>query len=309
MSSAPFPVDPFITAIVVAYRNGRMIADDVLPRVPVGKQEFTWMKYNLAEGFTVPETLVGRKSRTNEVEFSAEELQSSTEDHGLDAPVPQSDIDNSPANYDPVGHAAEMIAGLIALDREARASKLVFNGDSYASGNKTTLSGSAQWSDPASNPLVTITDALDSVIMRPNIGVLGRRTATMLRRHPRIVKAYNGTMGDEGMVPLQFLADLLELDQILVGEARLNIARPGRNPQLLRAWGPHAAFHYRDRMARTQIGTTFGYTAEWGSRVAGSIPDSSIGMRGGQRVRVGESVRELVAAPDLGFFFENAVAE
>ncbi|WP_220814091.1 major capsid protein [Pseudomonas paralcaligenes] len=308
MSNAPFPIDPHLTAIAIAYRNGRLIADDVLPRVPVGKQEFKWWLYNLAEGFTVPETLVGRKGRVNQVEFSATEQTSSTHDHGLDAPVPQADIDNAPANYDPIGHAAERTLDLILLDREARVSSAVFNNSSYAAGNKTTLSGTSQWSHPDSDPVVAITDALDSMVMRPNISVLGRRTATNLRRHPKVVKAYNGTAGDEGMVPMGFLQDLLELEAIYVGEARLNIARPGQNPNLVRAWGPHASFLYRDRLADASGGTTFGFTAQWGSRISGSIEDKDIGMRGGQRVRVGESVREVICAPDLGFFFENAVA-
>ncbi|HCF5482095.1 TPA: phage capsid protein, partial [Pseudomonas aeruginosa] len=33
MSNAPFPIDPELTAIAIAYRNGRMISDEVLPRV------------------------------------------------------------------------------------------------------------------------------------------------------------------------------------------------------------------------------------------------------------------------------------
>ena len=77
---------------------------------------------------------------------------------------------------------------------------------------------------------------------------------------------------------------------------------------LIRAWGPHAAFIYRDRLADTQNGTTFGFTAQWGGRISGSQFDGDIGLRGGQRVRVGESVKELITAPDLGYFFENAVA-
>ncbi|CDF82143.1 hypothetical protein PKB_0775 [Pseudomonas knackmussii B13] len=308
MSNAPFPIDPELTAIAIAYRNGRMIADDVLPRVPVGKQEFKYWKYDLADGFTVPNTLVGRKSKPNEVEFDATDATASTEDHGLDSPVPQSDIDNAPANYNPLGRAAEQVTNLIVLDREVRTSALVFNNSSYAAGNKVTLSGTDQWSDASSSPLPVITDALDSLVMRPNIGVFGRRTATFLRRHPKIVKAYNGTLGDDGMVPLAFLQDLLELEQILVGEARINTAKPGQNPVLARAWGPHASFIYRDRLADSRNGTTFGFTAQWGGRISGSIPDPNIGMRGGQRVRVGESVKELISAGDLGYFFENAVA-
>lgn len=308
MSNAPFPIDPALTAIAIAYRNGRMIADDVLPRVPVGKQEFTYWKYDLAQGFTVPETLVGRKSKPNEVEFSATEQTASTEDHGLDSPVPQADIENAPEGYNPLGHATEQTTNLIVLRREVRTANIVFNNASYVAGNKVTLSGANQWSDPSSSPLPVITDALDSLVMRPNIGILGRRTATFLRRHPKIVKAYNGTTGEDGMVPLAFLQELLELEQILVGEAKVNISKPGQNATIARTWGPHASFIYRDRLANSQGGTTFGFTAQWGNRIAGSIPDSNIGLRGGQRVRSGESVKELITASDLGFFFENAVS-
>ncbi|MDT4884304.1 hypothetical protein FQZ97_1204280 [compost metagenome] len=77
---------------------------------------------------------------------------------------------------------------------------------------------------------------------------------------------------------------------------------------MVRAWGPHAAFLYRDRLANNSGGTTFGFTAQWGTRISGSIEDGDIGLRGGQRVRVGESTKEVVCAPDLGYFFENAVS-
>jgi hypothetical protein len=308
MSKAPFPIQPALTAIAIAYRNTRLIADDVLPRVPVGAQEFKYLKHALAEGFTVPDTLVGRKSRPNQVEFSGTEETASTVDHGLDSPVPQADIDNAPTNYNPLGKATEFTTNLIMLDREVRTSNLVFANGTYPAANRTTLSGTSQWSDPASDPLAAITDALDSVVMRPNIGILGRRTSTLLRRHPKVVKAFHGNSGDEGMVPLEFLADLLELEAIFVGEARLNIARPGQPANLQRVWGPHAAFIYRDSLASAQSGTTFGMTGQWGGRIAGTQTDPNIGLRGGQMVRVGESVKELITAPDLGYFFENAVA-
>ncbi|GAB2927502.1 phage capsid protein [Rheinheimera gaetbuli] len=310
MSSAPFPTNPVNTAIAIAYRNTRLIADEVLPRVPVDGTEFKYMLHNLADGFTVPDTKVSRKGRVNQVEFSATEETASTEDHGLDAPVPQSDIDkakNTPG-YDPLAKATEQTTNLIMLDREVRTSQLVFNAASYGANNKLTLSGTSQWSHADSSPLPVITDALDDCIMRPNIGVWGRRTSTMLRRHPKIVKAYNGTLGDDGMVPLQFLADLLELEAIFVGEAKLNIARPGQAASLARVWGGHAAFIYRDRLADAKSGTTFGFTGEYGSRTSRNDFDRNIGLNGGQMVRVGEQVKELITAPDLGFFFENAVA-
>lgn len=307
MSNSPYPIDPELTAIAIAYRNARMIADEVLPRAPVGKQEFKYTQYALAEGFTLPDTEVGRRGTPNQVEFSGQEKTDSTRDYALDAPVPQNDIDNAGPNQDPLGRAAEQTTNLIILARELRASKAVFNGANFGANNKVTLSGTSQWSDPTSKPLTAITDGLDSCVMRPNIGVLGRTTSTALRRHPQIVRAYNGTTGEDGLVPLQFLADLFELEAIFVGESRLNIANPGQSVNLQRVWGGHAAFIYRDKLADNQAGTTFGFTAEWRTRQAFKSWNKNIGAFGGYEVRVAESVKELVTAPDLGFFFENAV--
>ncbi len=81
----PFPMDPKLTAIAIAYRNPdiALIADQVLPRTPT-EASFKWLRYALADGFTVPDTKVGRKSTPNEVEFSATEVIDNVVDWGLD---------------------------------------------------------------------------------------------------------------------------------------------------------------------------------------------------------------------------------
>jgi len=311
MTSAPFPINPELTAIAIGYKNQNynLIADAVLPRVPVGKQDFKYWQYNLAEGFTVPDTKVGRKSKPNEVEFSATEQTASTLDYGLDACIPQADIDNAPANYDPVGRSVEQVTNLIQLDREVRAAGLVFNASNYATANKTTLSGTSQFSDYAnSDPISVIQSGLDACIMRPNVMTIGRAAYTKLISHPKIVKAVHGNAGDAGIVARKALADLFELEEILVGEGFVNTAKKGQTASISRVWGKHIALIYRDKMADTRGGTTFGFTAQFGDRIAGSDFDKNIGLRGGQRIRVGESVKELITASDLGYFIQNAIA-
>jgi hypothetical protein len=94
-----------------------------------------------------------------------------------------------------------------------------------------------------------------------------------------------------------------------VGQGFLNTAKKGQTPSLSRVWGKHAALIHRDGLADSRGNrTTFGFTAQWGERIAGTIRDPNVGMRGGTVVRVGESVAEVIAAPDLGYLFENAVA-
>lgn len=316
MSTAPFPITPEMTAITLAYKNTKLIADDALPRVSVGTQEFKYPSYTKAEQFTVPDTKVGRKSAPNEVEFTASEVTAKCDDYGLDDPIPQEDIDNANnvaritgRNYDPLGRAVEGITNLILLAREVRAANLVFTAANYPAGNQVTLSGTSQWSDfTNSNPISDLMTGIDVPIFRPNVLVIGRAAWTKLCQHPKIVKAVLGNAGDSGVARREDVAAMLELDEILVGEGWVNTAKRGQAASLVRVWGKHAALLYRDKMADTNGGITFGFTAQWGTRIAGANPDANIGLRGGQRVRVGESVKELICASDLGYFIQNAVA-
>lgn len=308
---APFPIDETLTGITLAYRNTNMIQDLVLPRVTVGKKEFKHMVFAKPEHFTVPRTLVGRKGVPSEVDFTATEVPSFTYDYGLDDVVPNDDIANAPEGYDPLGRAIEGITDLILLDREKRVADLVFANATYPSGFKTTLSGSSQWSDYTnSNPVKAILDALDVPMYRPNLMVIGQSVYTALRMHPKIIAAVFGTGGNAangGMVAKAQLEALFEMT-IQVGQSFINSSAQGQTASYSRVWGKHCALLYINPNADTQRGITFGYTAQFGSRIAGQMPEPKVGLRGAVRARAGESVRELVAASDVGYLFENAIA-
>jgi hypothetical protein len=310
MSKAPFPITPELTAIAIAYRNPSLIADQVLPYVPVGKKEFKYWKYEKPERFTLPDNYVGRKSSPNQVEFNATEETDSVVDFGLDDIVPNDDIDNAPPNYNPLGNAVEGIQDLNLLAREKRVADLVFNTASYNSGNRTALSASAdKWSTfDTSDPIEDVLTALDTCIMRPNVMVLGNSVWTVLRRHPKVIKATNKNSGDSGVAARAAVAELLELEEILVGQGWLNTSKKGQTASFSRVWGNYCALIYRNRQANTQRGTTYGFTARFGTPVAGSLPEPTVGLRGSIRVRAGESVKELILADDLGYLFSAVIA-
>jgi hypothetical protein len=312
MATTPFPVNPTLTAIALAYRNPdvALIADDVLPLTPTDF-EFEWLKYDLAQGFTVPDTRVGRKSVPNEIDFKATAEQDRVENHGLDDLVPNEDIDKAAKHGrpSPLSIATAYLTNLVNLGREIRVANKVFAAATYAAANKVTLAGNSQWSDTAnSDPVAAIGDALDVPVMRPNIAVFGQPTWTKLRRHPKLVQAIKGTAQGAGIVTRQEFAELFELQQVLVGAGFVNTAKKGQATSMSRVWGKHAAFIYRDHASGPQAGVTFGYTAQCGGKIAGNISEPSIGLTGAERVRVGERVKEIVCAADVAYFFENAVA-
>lgn len=307
---SPFVIDPHLTGIAIAYRvpHHHLIADQVAPRVPVGKREFAYSAYPIEDSFTIPDTRVGRTSRPNKLEYSGTRKTAEVEDYGLDIPVPQDDIDNAPKNHDPVKAGTERASGLIMLDREVRVAKLYQNRNNYAADKRVVLSGNSQFSDYAnSDPVEVISEALDKPLMRPNLMALGRQAFSKISRHPAILKSVHGNSGDAGIARLSQIEDLFEV-KIAVGDARFNIKKPGEEMELAYGWGPHISLAYVDPTADTNGGVTFAFTAEYGNRVSGSYDDKNIGLRGGKAVRTGESVKELTIAPECGFFIEDAVA-
>lgn len=316
MPDYPFPVSSRYTAVAIAYKNKSLIGDMVLPLTPVMDQSFDWLLHNKEEGFTVPDTRVGRRGSVNQVSFGATMQTSSTEDYGLEDAIPQKDIEAAQSGdvpgMDPVGKSTEYVTNLIDLDREIRVANLVFNANTYPAANKVTLSGTSQFSDYTnSNPVSVLMGYLDIPLMRPNLAVMGQDAWRVIRQHPKVVEAVKGTgagVNAQGMISRQQFAELLEIEELLVGEGWVNTAKRGLSASYSRVWGKHISVMYRDRLAGPQLGTTFGMNAQWGTKVAGQITDPNIGLRGGVKIRVGMSCKEIITAPDLGYFIQNAVA-
>lgn len=305
---AGFPVDPENTAISLAYKNPRFVADSVFPRRPVGKQNFKIKSFPKGTYLTVPQTVTSRKGFPNEIEIGYTESDSSTIDHVLDNPVPNDDIENAPQGYDPLGAATEQTTQLILLDREIRAATVAFDTTNYSASNQSTLSGTTQFSHASSTPISTIEGAIEACFFRPNKAVMGRAVWTKLCQHADIVAACNRNSGTKGKATLRDVADLFELDEILVGEGWYNSAKPGQNVVTARVWGKSMLLFFDDPTATPDGGVTFGMTAQWGSRIVNRIDEPKRGARGCQTMRVGESVKEYICANDLGYLLDAAVA-
>lgn len=307
-TQSAFPTDSHLTSIAIAVKNRAAIADKVLPRsAPMSKSTFTYKYFKDEQAFTLPDTKVGRKSEVNQVDFEGKEITSATDDYGLDSLIPSHDRANSYDGLNPEDLAAEMLSDLIILDREVRTANLIMDVNTY-NGNSQTLAASDRFDANASDPLGLMAEAIDTPIMRPNLMVIGQKEWRILRQHPKVVKAANGNNGNEGFASRQVIADLLEIEDILVGQALFNTAKPNQTPTMKSAWTGGVSFIYQNTVMARQAGTTFGFTAQFGGKVAGKIPEPKKGLRGGTLVRVGESVKETICAPSLGYLLKDVIA-
>lgn len=149
---------------------------------------------------------------------------------------------------------------------------------------------------------------MDVPLVRPNKLVIGQLAWTQLRMHPKLVQAIGHSAQTAGYASLQQIAELLELQEIIVGRSFYNTAKKGQTPVYARAWGKHCSLLHIDSLAAQLGQPTFGWTAQWGTKIAGVIPEPKAGLRGGERVRSGESVKEVIVSQDAGYFFQNCVA-
>lgn len=320
----PFAVDPILTAIAVGYRNPAqaMIADEVLPRMPVGAEKFKWTEYPLEEAFNTPDSRVGRRGRVQQLEFGGAERTDEVEDFGLEAAIPYSDIDAAAearerkvSAFDPEGHASMMLTDVMANIREVRVAGIVHNLNTYAASRRVTLAGTDQFSDYAnSDPIGVIKTGTEATLVYPpNTMVMGRAVWSKLSSHPKVVNAVKGNLTNAGIITREQFRELFSdqgISKVLVGDAFYNTARPGQAAALARAWGKHIALIHINPIASPSPngGITFGLTATYGTKIAGRIEDKNIGLQGGVNIRVGERIKELVVAKDTGYLIQNAVA-
>jgi hypothetical protein len=312
MAATAFPADPELTAIAIAYRNPdvSLIADSVLPRASVGSTLFSYTQFNdVHKAFTLPQMRTGPRSRVNRVDLSGVRTQGETYDNAIEIPLSYYDTNGTgKGGSDPRKSATEFATSLVLLQHEIDVANLVFDLNTYPLACRETVLPADQFTEAAADPMGNIDDGLDAALVRPNVLVFGQRAWSAYRRHISVVQSVHGSAATHGRVTREQVAELHEVQEVVVGTGWVNTAKPGAAANMVRVWGGHVAAVYRDRAAAQVGGLTFGATFEFGTRLAGMIPDPEMGLRGGELAKVGESTKPLICAPYAGYFWQNAVA-
>lgn len=310
MSTTPnFTRDVALTTIALSYKNpdSAPIADLVAPRVPVDELEFSWQEYPEAEMYTIPDTSVGERTQMQGSEVSGVERQSKCEDKGHQVNLTWQQVQKAKAAFKPRERATMKATNIVILGREKRVSSVVFNPATYDAGLIKVLDGTTgkkKWSDIVNGkPLDDMLNALEVPLVRPNVVTFGSLGWATTRRHPQLVKAAGSSTGEGAITPEQ-LAELLGVNEVLIGAARANTVKEGKAAALSQLWGPHCSMFFRDRSVDTSGGITFMLTAEFEQRqtVTGKL---DVGARGGEYVRTFETVKEVVVAQKAAFFFQD----
>ena len=304
-------VDQLLSDMSIKYRNEEMIWPLVLPTIKVAKRSDKYTVYTKADSYKLVNDMIGPKSAPNEVDWGVGTGNYSVEDHALADWVPQEEIDNSDPPIQPVIDTNDFLNNLLDIAQEKRVVDIVFAAGTFPSGNKTQLSGTAQWGSTADDPIGDLLTAIEQCFMKANTIVMGSDVWKIFRKLPEILDAVKGATRQQatpgGLATIDECKGLFEVANWLVGRGRYITSKEGQTPTYTRLWGKHcAALHVFPNPTIRSI--TFGGTFSEQLRMTQRAFDVKRGLKGCEYLKIGFNTDEVVIASDLGYFIQDAVA-
>jgi len=178
------------------------------------------------------------------------------------------------------------------------------------------------WSDANSTPIEDIraagTTVQESTGYRPNKLVIGRRVFDALVDHPDLVDRvkYSGGVGNNtpAMVNMRAMAELFEVDQVLVSGAIQNTALEGATNSHSFIGGKKALLVYAAPSPGLLV-PSGGYTFAWTGRVGASADSEGFVMSKfrraaeykADRVEIESAYDQKLISADLGAFWDSIV--
>lgn len=303
--------DVTLTNVSIAYENSAYIAPAIAPEVPVRRQSDRYFIYDPArERFRSSDDARAPGAEAGEVDFALSTDSYYCDDHALESAIPDEERANSDAPLRPEIDRVEFLTDKLLLNTEINlAAKL--RDPNVIPG--VDLSATHPWSDNTDgDPIGDVETGraaiLTAVQALPNTLVLPYAVYTTVRNHPSITDRVKYT--SNGAVGVNGLAELFDVERVLVARAVRNTALPGRDPVMEPIWGKDALLLHVPRRATLKTiaaSLTFAWTAAAGSSRGVSVQTWREERRKATMVRVQKYYDQKITAPGAAYLLRNAI--
>ena len=256
-------VAELLTNISTQYRNQSTIWDQVMPVAPVERKRDSFRTYNRGDFLRIEADLRAQNDRGPRGGYRVGTSTYVCKEYSMSTDVTDDERDLASSVDDPDLDATEFCADQVQLKVEQLVSAKVFTAANYPSGNKTTLSGTGQWDDVTSSPISDIDTAKEAVSsecgFEPNTVVMGIEVWRDIKDHPDVVERFWNV--ERGIITPTMLADLWEVDNIIIGRAIKVTSNEGAaSITTARIWGKKVAVLYNPPGGPALKSPAFGYT-------------------------------------------------
>lgn len=299
----PYPIDPVLTAVINGYTKQDCIADIVLPRTkPLSSPNFKIHTYDANQFLYVPDTRISRTSEVNRIAFSGSEAIFEAYDYALGHDLASKDYEGVTDVAAKHAAVSTVLIDIIELDREIRVANLFKSPLIY--GYSATLA--VDIDDPTANLLLEFEAAIDKTFPRANRMIIGRNDWVKVKRNKRLLAEITRSVGEtaSGRVTPQELAEILNIDKVIIGEAQHVESQRSTDPKV-QAWDGFISFVHHNPSALASVeaglgnGSTFGFTGHF-AKFGNSFFDGSKGTQGVTTIRAVDQCREVICAKNAG---------
>ncbi len=303
--------DVALANVSIAYRNPGFIASRLAPEAMVRRQSNKYFVYDpTREALRPADDQRAPGAEAREVDFDVSQESYFCDDHALESPIPDEERENADAPLRPEIERVEFLTDRLLLNQEIALAALLRDPASLP--NTEFTLASERWDDDDVDPAKDIEDARGAIVgaigLRPNVLVLPHDVYTAVRHNPKVVERVKYTrLGIPGPGEL---AELFDVDEVLVPRATRNTSPMGTAPVLESIWGNDALLLHvppRAGLKTLSVALTFVWSQARGSLRGHSVATWREERRKATIVRVQKYYDQKLVAPTAGYLFRNAV--
>ena len=304
-------IDAALTNVAVQYKNDTFIADRILPVVPVTKQSDKWFIYG-KEALRIYDDIRVKGAEAKEVvSWSV----TSSDNYYCDVRalkdlIADEDRDNADVPLDPDINTTEGLVKMRLLRREYDVANYLFNTATFSG---KTAAVTTKWDDYTNSAPIRDIEAKkeivhDAIGLEPNVVVIGYSVFKKLKHHPDMLERIKYTQ--KGVLTPALLADILDVDEVIVGGGLKESAVEGQTSSLTKMWGKYALIMYRQPGANTLKVPALGFIPTWklyGNKTY-KVKKYRVEERNGDMVEVESAYDVILACSSAGYLLSAVIS-
>lgn len=304
--------DVALANVSIAYRNPGFIAARIAPEVLVRRQSNRYFIYDpTREALRPTDDQRAPGAEAREVDFDLSMESYFCDDHALESAIPDEERENADAPLRPDIERVEFLSDRILLNQEIALANLLRD-PANIPGTEFTIADD-RWDDEDVDPAADIETARGAIVgaigLRPNVLVLPHDVYTAVRHNPKVVERVKYTR--LGLPGPGELAELFDVDEVLVPRATRNTASMGAAPVLESIWGKDALLlHVPPRAGLKTLAPvlTFVWSQAQGSLRGHAVATWREERRKATMIRVQKYYDQKIVAPTAAYLFRSAVS-
>lgn len=258
-------IDVPLSNVAINYTPTGLIADMVFPIVNVAKQSDMIAVFSRGEALREENDRRAPGTAANRVTRSVSSDTYFANNYALSDAV----VIEDRANADPIyvqqlyNNRAQWLKGKLDLQWERRLTNIVTSGTNVGSSSAV----SSGWTDLSNaDALGDVNNAIDNVFdstgLKPNRIVFGEAAWRNFRRNTNVRDLINGVNNGGGFATQDQVANLLEVNEVLVGAGFANTAAEGQAEVLATLWGDNVLVYFAPEAASIEM-PSLGYSFRW----------------------------------------------